>query len=81
MPIETPVPPAPPVAESSPWMTARDAAAYIRKNKKFVLREIRLGRLRAARVGGRGEILTRRDWIDEWVLSRAQPLEVVRRRR
>jgi excisionase family DNA binding protein len=38
---------------------AKDAAAYLKRGKVFVLREIHAGRLRAARIGGRGEILTR----------------------
>lgn len=56
---------------SSPWMTSTDAATYLKRGKKFLLREIRAGRLKAARVGGRGEILTRAEWCDEWVAGQA----------
>ena len=47
----------------------------------FVLREIHAGRLRAAVVGGRREILTRRDWCDQWVIDQATPIVLPARRR
>jgi len=63
----------------SPWMNAADAAKYLKRGRQFVLREIRTGRLRAARVGGRGEILTRREWCDQWVTDQAAPIVMPRR--
>lgn len=62
-----------------PWMTAADAAAYLRRGRRFVLREIKAGRLRAARIGGRGEILTCAAWLDEYVEAQATPIAVRRR--
>jgi len=62
-------------------MTAAEAAAYIKRGKRFVQREINAGRMRGARVGGRGEVLTRREWLDDWVLEHATPIEIPRRRR
>jgi len=65
----------------SPWLTAAEAAAYLKRGKRFVLREIHAGRLRGARVGGRGEILTRAEWCDAWVEDQTVPVLVTTRRR
>ena len=65
----------------SPWLTATEAANYIKRGKRFVQREIHAGRLRGAVVGGRREILTRRDWLDDWVVHHATPIELNTRRR
>ena len=53
----------------SPWLNAEDSARYLGKNrsKRFVLKEVRSGRLRAAIIGGRGEIVTRREWLDTYI--------------
>lgn len=67
--------------QSSPWLTAAEAAAYLKRGRRFVIREIHAGRLRAARVGGRGEILTKRDWLDEYLENLASPVLVPTRRR
>jgi len=66
---------------TSPWLTAAEAGAYLQRSKRFVLREIDAGRLRAARIGGRREVLTRREWLDQWVEDQAVPLPVSVRRR
>lgn len=65
----------------TPWMTSTEAGHYLHKHRKFVLREIRLGRLRAATIGGRREVLTRKEWCDDWVTDRARPIQVPLRRR
>jgi len=70
---------APRAIVSSPWLTAAEAAAYLKRGRRFVLREIHAGRLRAARIGGRGEILTRREWCDAYVDDQAAPVTVRRR--
>ena len=62
--------------ELTPWMTSAEAATYLKRGKRFVLREIHSNRLRAARIGGRGEILTRREWCDEWVTAQAEAVPV-----
>ena len=64
---------------SSPWMTTKEAAAYLKKGRRFVLREIHSGRLRAAIVGGRREVLTRAEWCDCWVQDQARPITLHRR--
>ena len=66
---------------TSPWMTATEAAAYLKRGKRFVLRAIRDGRLRAARVGGRREVLTRVEWLDQFIEDQAAPVMVVPERR
>ena len=60
--------------QPSPWMTAAEAAAYLKRGRRFILREIRAGRLRAARIGGRGEVLTSRAWCDQFVTDMAKPV-------
>jgi excisionase family DNA binding protein len=50
----------------TPWLRVGEAAAYARCGRKLIYREIAAGRLRAARVGGRREIRTRREWLDHW---------------
>ena len=43
---------------ASPWLSSREAAAYLKRGRRFVLKEIHAGRLRAAKIGGRGEMWT-----------------------
>jgi hypothetical protein len=62
------------------WKTLKQAGAYLSRSPRFVGREIKAGRLRAARIGGRGEYLTCDRWLDEYVEAQARPIEVVRRR-
>jgi excisionase family DNA binding protein len=66
------------MAPDSPWMTTREVATYLKRGRRFVLREIHAGRLRAAKVGGRGEILSRAEWCDAWVSDQAAPLPIRR---
>ena len=56
------------------WLTRRDAAAYAQVSEATIGREVRVGRLRHARVGGRRALRFRRAWIDDW-LAVAQPVE------
>ncbi|HXG89317.1 MAG TPA: helix-turn-helix domain-containing protein [Vicinamibacterales bacterium] len=66
--------------QPSPWLTASEAAEYLKRGRRFVLREVHAGRLRAARIGGRGEILTRGEWCDQYVTDQASPVAVASRR-
>ena len=66
---------------TSPWLPLRQAAIYAGRSRRFLAREIRSGRLKAARIGGRGEYMLRAEWIDQWIESQAQPVAVVVRRR
>lgn len=65
---------------STPWLNLAEGGAYAKRGRRFLAREIKAGRLRAARVGGRGEYLTRAEWIDQWLEDLAMPVMVRRAR-
>ena len=52
---------------ATPWIEVNEAAARARCGVKLLYREIRAGRLQAARVGGRRELRLRAEWIDAWL--------------
>jgi excisionase family DNA binding protein len=54
--------------EQSPWLTVEEAAQRARCGVKTIYREVRAGRLRAARVGGRRELRLLSAWIDDWLI-------------
>jgi hypothetical protein len=70
-----------PSPDSTPWRTLAGAAARTHRGKRFLSREVKAGRLRAARIGGRGELLFRDEWLDQWIEDQATPLVVPVRRR
>jgi excisionase family DNA binding protein len=51
----------------SPWLTVAEAAQRARCGVKTLYREVRAGRLRAARIGGRRELRLRPEWVDAWL--------------
>lgn len=51
------------------WWTRREAAAYARVSEATIGREVRNGRLRHVRVGGRRSLRFKPEWIDEWLSS------------
>jgi excisionase family DNA binding protein len=53
--------------ETSPWLTVAQAADRARCGRKLIYREVRSGRLRAARIGGRRDLRFRIDWVDVWL--------------
>jgi excisionase family DNA binding protein len=57
-----------PVVDESPWLTVEGAAQRARCGVKTIYREVRAGRLRAARVGGRRELRLLSVWVDEWLV-------------
>ena len=58
----------------SPWLTVAEAADRARCGVKTIYREVRAGRLKAARIGGRRELRLLSEWIDEWLLQSATRL-------
>jgi excisionase family DNA binding protein len=58
---------------AAPWLTPTMAAHVAQVGKSAIYREVRAGRLRAARVGGRRELRIARAWLDAWLESQAQP--------
>ena len=63
-------------APASPWLTADQAAVYAQVSAKSIYRACASGRLRHARLEGRRDIRLMAQWIDEWLLATAQPVEV-----
>ena len=68
-------------AETSPWLTLIEAAGYEKRGPRYLRNEWKAGRLRGARVGGKGELLFRREWLDQHLEDQAQPVIVSVRRR
>jgi excisionase family DNA binding protein len=56
-------------AESTPWLTVSEAADRARCGVKTIYREVRAGRLRAARIGGRRELRLLAEWVDAWLVD------------
>src|SRR5207245_819444 len=54
--------------EERAWLTVEEAAQRARCGVKTLYREVRSGRLRAARVGGRRELRLLSRWVDEWLV-------------
>ncbi len=57
--------------QTTPWLTVKEAAYRARCGVKTIYREVKAGKLMAARVGGRRELRFLADWIDEWLLDQA----------
>ena len=69
------------MAADSPWLNPQQASQYAHRHPQTLAREVRAGRLRAARVGGRGEYFYRAEWLDEWLEGQALPIVITPRRR
>ncbi len=63
--------------QPTPWLTTEQGAARAQVSKKTLYAEVRAGRIRAAKVGGRRELRFRAEWIDSWLDSCA-PQEIGR---
>jgi excisionase family DNA binding protein len=51
----------------SPWLTTQEAASRARCGVKVIYREVRKGKLKAAKLGGRHELRLRAAWVDAWL--------------
>jgi excisionase family DNA binding protein len=60
----------------TPWLTVEQARQIAQCGVKLLYREIRIGRLRAARIGNRRDLRIHRDWIDAWLEASAKSIEV-----
>lgn len=68
-----PVPlPSTATAMPSPWLKVDEAASRAQCGEKTIYAEVRAGRLRAVRVGGRRSLRFRADWVDEWLQAATQ---------
>jgi excisionase family DNA binding protein len=64
---ETPVTNAGPPSPVTPWLTVKDAAKRAQVGHKQIYRAAESGKLKAARVGGRGDLRFRAEWVDQWL--------------
>ena len=62
--------------ERSPWLTVPDAARRARCGVKLIYRAVHMGRLRAAKIGGRQELRFLAEWVDVWVTASSEPVSV-----
>ena len=58
------------------WLTPKEAAGRARCGVKMIYREVKGGRLRAARIAGRRELRMKPEWVDAWLERTATPVEV-----
>jgi len=62
--------------ESDSWLTPEECGARAKCGKRVIYNEVKAGRLRAARIGGRRELRIRPAWVDAWLEASAKPIEV-----
>ena len=67
--------------DSSPWMSIADAATYLKRSNRFLAKEVKGKRLKAAVIGGRKELFFRSEWLDEWMENQTTPVLLNVRRR
>jgi excisionase family DNA binding protein len=61
----------------TPWRTVPQVCKRAQVGPKVVYKEIKAGRLRAARIGGRRSLRIHDEWIDQWLRDAAEPVEIV----
>ena len=54
---------------ATPWFTVDEAANYLRTGRRLVYAEVSRKRLKAARVGARGQLRFHRNWLDAYLDS------------
>lgn len=60
----------------TPWLTIAEACTVAKVGQKTLYREVKAGRLRAARIGGRRDIRIHVDWITAWLIASSEPVEI-----
>ena len=55
------------VSPVSPWLTIKQGAKWAQCGRRQLSEAVQRGELRAVRVGGRGELRFRIEWIDTWL--------------
>lgn len=66
----------PPITD--PWLRLSQCAERAQAHEATLRREIKRGRLRCARIGGRKSIRIRASWLDAWLESTSTPVEIRR---
>jgi len=56
------------------WLKIADAAKRAQCSEATIRREVRAGRLRVVRVGGRKSVRLRAEWLDDWLLAEARAM-------
>ena len=69
------------MSDASPWLNVSQTAKYMCCGPKLVYREIAARRLRAAVIGGRRTYRIKIEWVDAYLESMAEPVELTRLRR
>jgi hypothetical protein len=60
------------VAAAPRWMDVRQAAAYANVGIRSIYAAVRKSELKAAIANERGDMRILREWIDEWLIRRAE---------
>jgi len=59
------------------WLTVKEAAARAKCSTDLIYQNIKLGRLRASRLGYRKDIRIRDTWLEAWLVALSTPHEIV----
>ncbi len=68
----SPVQPQPSAPVFPTWLKIAEAAKRAQCGEATIRREVRAGRLRAVKVGGRRSLRFRAEWVDEWLQGGAR---------
>jgi excisionase family DNA binding protein len=53
------------------WYTRAEAEQYTRTSKRTILRAVAAGELESTKVGGRGDLRFRHEWLEAWLTKRS----------
>jgi excisionase family DNA binding protein len=63
---------------ASPWMNAKEAAAYMRIGLKTLYALAKSGQLRCAKISNRRDLRFLQSWCDDALIATSTPVEVRR---